>query len=411
MKDLLLHTFARIRLPLLVAALLTSCAGSDIVHQDFGLRLRKDSLQSFAELRSSGDRRADSLFNRYNFVPGSDTRMPRNPSTLRGHIYSLLTLLQPDSCGSDDLTARHFVVFRDTLNFGGGDQTLERIALDHVELVGPQVGLDSNWFEYFNDPLDPNAIREVPRETVFYDPCSDCGCRSLDFAFDCPPGVPCAIECPDRTYQWYMLSLRGGYASYNDEVDINNTTAGKDAFYGSVTAGIRFRGFFDLLNNDTSGRAHWGLGLTFDSGVPLVNSLDAAAESISRPSLMLHFRRQFGRTLCVLPFVYAEAGVAIDAATRDLFSMSLKNSFICNCRETNAELAAIFDSPVVDVAFPFSWGFGIGLDVPLADFMDLSFDIGLRSMAFAETTALFRFDDIPSYRRVSMLLLRAGVTL
>lgn len=397
--------------PVLLAVLLVAatfshaCSGSDVILLDHAVRMNRDTLDA---MRKGDDDTRNILEHVYGRA--KDTNTTRDPGTLRGHVYGVTTMEMPDDCesGADSLNGRKFVMFTDRVHFGKENPPVEYIPLEHVELIGPQVGLDSYWFEVFNDPLNPDGIREVPTIDYLFNPCG-CNCTPLDASIPCPPGIICGLECPDRTYRWYFVELKGAYHVYNDIVDVNRT-ADRDAISYDIAAGIRFRGFFNLLLDDKTDMAHWNLGLHYSSGVPLTNTRDFFEAAEDKPTLMLKLKHQFDRTLCVFPFVYGEGGIAMDGASLDLLDLSLKGSFLCNCEEENAELEQIFNSPAVDISFPLSFGLGVGVDIPVHDRFDISFDLGWRRIAFAETMDLFQSADVPSYRSVSMWVLRGGVT-
>jgi hypothetical protein len=258
----------------------------------------------------------------------------------------------------------------------------EEIPLDYIDLMGPKVGLSANWFENYNNPLDPKAIREVPVDTIVVGvdsmPINNCNCNP-----------PWEIKCPcgKRKFSWSFLELRLGYASYSDRTTPNGTPVGTDAIFGELATGFRFGG-------DRS----WGAGFVYSTGVPMYNTF--LSTKIYRPTIMLHLRKSFDPLVCcIVPFLYGQFGLTVDKMSLDLF-----NTVTCTDCKSKINL------PGLDLSLPLSYGIGIGIDFPILPFMDLSTDIGYRSIGFGESQILGGFSNAPSLRRVNMMLLRFGLT-
>ncbi len=337
---------------------------------------------------SSIDRKDDAVRikkgheNKYSILKDKDgNSYKRDGNTLRGTVFKVIEITQPKSCPVSDTTTyskRYEVLFLDARSKCMSEA--QRIPIEDIDFIGQTEEIKSkfynkykniNWFENFNDPLDPRAIREVPVDSIYISFCPetrDCNCN------------PLGIDCPTCNYKNYFTEIRGGYAVY-DDINVNNPLIGRDSYFGEIAFGYR------------SGKT--GVGLSLSSGVPVYNS--KTGEDIRRPILMLHTRQQFGRVLCMFPFMYAQMGVALDKQSSNIFNFN-------SCDDNDISLPSL--------CFPLSYGFGMGLDVPLPICLfDLSFDIGYKSIAIGESHNTMFYNGVTSSRRVNMLIFRLGITL
>jgi hypothetical protein len=339
-------------------------------------------------------------WDKYNQVEIEGETRERNGSALKGTVLRIETL-KPQAGES-----RTYVVFLDSM----ATEKVERIPIEHIDLIGEKRGLGPNYFEHFNDPLNPRAIREVPHDTI---PVAgppdegkpppetmDCGCGPL-------PGVGVDVYCPfiDCRVDYlsennFFTELKGGYAVYNDVQPAGLGNVARDAYFGELVMGYRFD-------------YHWALGLAWSTGVPLYNSLQAPTEieltddgepvSIYRPTMMLHLKYNFEDKWCMIPFVYGQFGLAIDELSFDLFKITTY------CDDSDCSRAYDYEPPEADVSIPLSFGLGAGVDIPLSCYFDLSFDLGFRSIAFGEQDPFTLFGVLmPQKRRVNMFVFRLG---
>ncbi|MBK7413740.1 MAG: hypothetical protein IPI29_14420 [Ignavibacteria bacterium] len=110
---------------------------------------------------------------------------------------------------------------------------------------------------------------------------------------------------------------------------------------------------------------------------------------------------------CIKPYVYGELGVAIDAMTQASASMALNadcNECVAALREANAD-----GSLGVDWSMPLTFGFGVGLDIPISRRFDFEIDLGYRSVAVGDAYQIMGFSNVPDTRRLGSFQLRLGV--
>lgn len=319
----------------------------------------------------------------------------RNGNTLRGTVVKIVEISAPIDCtpGFEIYETKQYVVFLDSLM--PDTKSLELIPVGDIDLIGPRLGNlppndygNINWFEVFNNPLDPMAIREVPVEKITIS-CKD----SSSIFCGCSPLILPTLKCPDCKYSNYFVELRGGVAAYRDRqlTDFDFTQQvfeGRSAYFFDIAAGYRAE--------------KWALGAVFSTGVPIYNSF--LGEDLQRPFGLLHGRWHFDEFMCMKPFLFGEFGLAIDNISLDLFRVAI-------CPECN-ERIRIEDRRKFDISIPISWGLGAGLDIPLPFcWFDLSFDFGFRSIAIGEYVATSGFSNVPAKRRVNMFFFRLGITL
>lgn len=211
---------------------------------------------------------------------------------------------------------------------------------------------------------DGGIVRKLPSEVLVIET------HARTFA---PPRynpIDVVYPCDDRQreLQWYFAELRG--TMYYAGEDESQSQIGLEAltFAPEIAAGLRF-GHFGI-----------GLGATYFS-----------ARDIARIPVFLHARYQLSAR-CFAPFLYAQLGTVFDDQSED--------------------------SPQADFLFtpsPKILGFGIGIDYPLADWIDLSVDLGYRYLQLPTRVPCDCSDaPVPAeavyYNESHGVLLRAGVT-
>jgi|DewCreStandDraft_4_1066084.scaffolds.fasta_scaffold00109_75 hypothetical protein len=349
------------------------------------------------------------------------TKTDRDGRTLRGTVVGLEVVKYPLKC-PDDSTITEIIwenPFKDQTLWDGnhinilfldskspeGSHNFEKIPLDDVELLRDLVKLPDNEYgnlnlvETFNKPLSPDNIRKVDINIIEVDTCrgnvAPCPCRPISL-----PEIPClwCPICPDRVYSWYFLELRGGYSIFTDR-KTETQYVGRDAFLTEIAAGFRL-----------GSQNEWGIGLAFTYGIKTYNSFKQT--DVSRPTLLLHGRYQTAKDilgLCMKPFIYGQIGIPVDELSLGMIKFDLSNE-CSDCRRYLKDLQASGQLPGVDFSWPISFGIGVGLDFHITSWLDLSFDIGLKSLAFGEELSIAGFDNVPSTRRITMLLFRFGLT-
>lgn len=353
-----------------IGLLISSC--SQFYHQNDAVRIRIDSA--------------------FKYSKNPHTNTYRNGSTLRGTVIKVLKTTQPDSCPTNQYTKlinKTYLVFVDSLS--QNQEKTELIPIEDVVLIGQEQGIPRNkWdniniFENYNNPDGIRELRTVPVDSAFVNECDRvCDCQPIDFSL---PGFD--FDCPPRYYSWFFAELRGGYAVYNDEQ--NNESIGRQSFFGELAAGARM-----------GSKDEWGLGIAVNYGINLYNTYTNT--DIRRAAAMFHGRWQSSEPkflgICMKPFLYGQLGLSIDNLSMDL------TSFYFN-KECQDRMTAYL--PLINLSLPISAGFGFGLDIPVTPIMDISFDIGFRSVTFGETV-LVGGVLAPTGRNVNMFVARAGVT-
>lgn len=262
-------------------------------------------------------------------------------------------------------------------------------------------------------------LREIPVRT------QECDCLPLSV------GLPrISYRCPERVLPPYFVELRGVVLPYTDAPS-RTSRQGFLRYHGEIAAGMRW-----------GAARQWGVGIAYSTPVPLFNSL--RGQLLQRPIALLHLRYQFRtpeqpqRRLripgseaarsaaeetpettpfpellasCFRPFVYANVGISVDRLTLRMARFWLSAKSDCSeCVRFLRDLEAAGRLPEVDFSLPITWGVGIGIEYPLTRWMDLALDLGWRSIAIGEETALLGFTNVPSTRRLNVFRFRAGVT-
>lgn len=182
--------------------------------------------------------------------------------------------------------------------------------------------------------------------------------------------IDLVYPCDDRQRekQWYFVEVRGWAYYVGADESVNAIGIDQFAFGPELTAGFRL-GAFGI-----------GLGATYFS-----------ARDISRIPVFLHARYQLSEA-CFSPFLYAQAGTVFD-----------------NQSETSPRIDGVLGEAAKIL------GIGAGIDLPLADWIDFSIDLGYRYLQLPTRVPCDCSDDpVPAetvyYNESHGVLLRAGVT-
>ncbi|MFM8771181.1 MAG: hypothetical protein ACKOE4_04060, partial [Candidatus Kapaibacterium sp.] len=381
----------------------------------------------------------------HRYVQLASTAANRDGRTLRGVVSHVLIIVDTSGTPVDTVWA-----YRDKF-----DSTLSEtriaIPLRDIELI-PTIFPDIKTGEYRGINLVESyhvtksipTIRELPvqRSDALN---KDCDCEPFSISM----AMEIKLRCYDRDYSRLAVSVLGRASMYTD----GNTVlqAGKVAYGGDVVAGYRF-------GEDM----RWMLGMAFSSGLPTVNagqitptltSLNDLVETVrplalltgryyfmplkqsealkdkERPYLYIDasvgeqkpsaaeeelrrlrsndswFKAVFG---CIKPYMYGEFGMALDAATTGAASLSLDGVQCSDC-VVSLQNAKANGSLNVSWALPISFGLGVGIDIPIAPFLDLEIDLGYRNIAIADGYNLLGFANVPDVRRLNSFQLRFGV--
>jgi hypothetical protein len=381
----------------------------------------------------------------HKYVQLASTAANRDGRTLRGVVSHVLIKVDSANRPVDTVWA-----YRDKYDSTLSDQRIA-IPLRDIELLpsifpgiaaGDHGGI--NLVENYHVTENIPSIRQLP---ILYS-------NALDKPCDCEPfslslALNLKLRCIDRTYSRFTASALGRVAGYVD----GNTVLqqGKLAYGGDVIAGYR-------LGEDM----RWMAGLTLSSGLPTVNAGDIPVTATTlkdlsetlRPLGLLTGRYYFVplakrnslretdttyeyiderggdcstcpdrkevRTIrqqdrwvknvfgCIKPYVYGELGMAFDALTRGAASMALGGPECSDC-VSSLQNAKANGSLNVNWSMPVSFGLGVGIDIPIASFLDLEIDLGYRNIAVGDGYRLLGFTNVPDVRRLESFQLRIGV--
>jgi len=389
----------------ILSLLLYNCSSTQQTEGNFIVRIKQDSCY------------------KYNFVETINGKKIRNCAALKGKVLGITKLIEQQQ-------EKTYVEFIDKTGY-----KKELIPIEAVELVGLSKGLnlDTNWFEYQNNPLDPFIIVEVPIftknvYTVGPPPEINCPCQSLSINIGCkssdcfPPFKITKREiideeapsedcyCLDLSNQktnlnvldeissrWYFGELKFGYGFFNDKLN-NGEEVFSDAFTAEIAFGYRL-GF----------RKQYVLGLSYFAGIPVINSQQSTnqiienIEKINRTAIFIHSKYSFDELFCFYPFIYGQIGFAIDKSSFDLLKLS---TFCKDCRRKLEYEPGSYSAEV-----PISFGLGVGVDFPLSCEYAFSLDLGIKSLAIGEEPDYTLFGYLaPIQRRINLLLFRFGLS-
>ncbi|HRP01444.1 MAG TPA: hypothetical protein PLE30_02240 [Candidatus Kapabacteria bacterium] len=411
-----------------IVALIASCS-SQQVQRDDAVRIKKG------------------IESKYNSNP--NLPIIRNGNTLRGEVLKIQVEIKPDSCPINEFT--HFTTTPYLLFIDSSvknTRKIETIPLSDIDLIGSKLDIPKNkynninYFETYNNPLLPLEIREVPVDTVVLD-CdpTPCPCSEVNIA------VPCltCIDCPERTMTNLFLSFKAGLAFYDDTDKYGNLSSREDALL-DVAVGYRW-----------GQSKRYALGLIYSSGVQTMNMYDTslvlrsalnlygrydllrtrrekAEENISKiklsPNIIYDTVYTYNKELdqnimtivtkvntdynaiikelenvelieersCFNPFIYGLLGLSIDKLSIDLLNINLNK----DCQDQIPNL------PNIDFSLPLNYGFGIGVEYPLSRYLDLSADIGFRSIAYANNIISSGMI-LPINQRTNSIVFRIGL--
>ncbi len=381
----------------------------------------------------------------HRYIQLASTAANRDGRTLRGVVSHVLIMVDTSGNPLDTVWA-----YRDKFDSTLSDTRIA-IPLRDIELIptifpdiktGEHRGI--NLVESYHVTKNIPTIRELPVERSDA-PKKDCDCEP--FSVSMALGIK--LQCYDRDYTRFTMSGVGRASMYTD----GNTMlqAGKVAYGGDVIAGYRF-------GEDM----RWMLGMTFSSGLPTVNAGDITPtlttlndlSETARPLALLTgryyfmplkqsealkhkerpyvyidasigeqkptpseeelrrlrandswFKAVFG---CIKPYVYGEVGMALDAMTTGAASLSLGGVQCSECTVSlqNAKANGSLD---VDWSMPVSFGLGVGINIPIAPFLDLEIDVGYRNIAVGDGLNLLGFTNVPDVRRLESFQIRFGV--
>ncbi len=305
-----------------------------------------------------------------------------------------------------------------------------QIPIAQVQNIARRFGLDTTPYGGW-DFVETYAVTEkIPMVRRIPVRLTRCDCLPLGAEL---PGLQ--WRCPDRKLQWYFVELRGVGLGYTD-FPSRTARQGWVRYSGEIAAGLRFGAF-----------RQWGIGILGSPGVPLYNSF--RSELIRRPYGLLYLRYQFHTELsyrtvqrrlridpaygpqmisaeeeeevlqrtvrspfgCMRPFFYGLLGFSLDRMTLRMARFWVSQKQQCSeCVRFIKDLEASGRLPEVDFSLPLSYGLGVGVEAAVTSWMDIALDLGWRSLAIGEETALLGFQNVPSSRRLHMLVLRAGIT-
>jgi hypothetical protein len=342
------------------------------------------------------------------YMQNPNTKEMRDGRTLRGTVNSIVINSVPASCPLTDATtilSDTLVVFLDK-NSPSEESSYEAIPIADVDLVKDFSDLpfnehgNINIFENFNESEMLKGLREVPVNQNFRDSCDECQCNQFSADIDFDLNFNLDLSCIKRNFLPFFVELRGGYTGYNDNPNLAKKV-GRESWFAEIAAGARF-----------GDKDQWGLGLVFMSGIKAFDSFKN--KDALRPVLMLHGRWQSEKDkfigICMRPFLYGQFGLTIDDLSVSLMKFNFSSG--CeDCKNKIDELSAQGLIPDIDASLPLSFGIGAGVDIPIAPLLDVSVDIGFRSIAFGESVAAAGWENIPTSRRINMLIFRLGFTI
>jgi len=255
-----------------------------------------------------------------------------------------------------------------------------------------------NVFENYNTTEGIRQLRSVPVKNLNFNEC-DCLPLDLDLSIDLP-----GFKCPDRQYAPFFLEARGVASAYSLTTRVSSES---NIGYGlEAAAGIRFGGMNE-----------WGVGLAYSTPIISKNSFTGA--ELNPQPILLHIRYQMSKNvvnllgICMKPFAYGQIGATFDEVSLNLFKLNFAPSNCSSCNQLVQDLQASGQLPEVDFSLPISFGTGVGVEIPLAESLDLGVDLGWRSLAYGElvpSSIVAGFTNVPSMGRINTFRLRFGLT-
>jgi hypothetical protein len=377
----------------------------------------------------------------------------RDGRTLRGYVEFVQILRDTANTPIDTVFA-----FKDKVdNKVTGDGFL--IPMKHIESIPtlfPDLQTDSlggfNLVESFHVTKQIPEIRSLSVIDAINKPCN-CEPFSLGMGLDLSLKLALGIDagiglsCFDRDYSDFWAAGHFRATSFADRV-ISNVIVGDPAidrlqFGGDLTAGIR-------LGEDY----RWALGLTYVQGFATINAGEFKPNDlledlalVSRPLGLLTTRHylvpvknsQKGKKSqnflyvdvygdeenkparekqqsdgilsaifgCMKPYVYNELGFAFDSFSLAALSMSLG----LECDECSQRIFDAQSNGEIDMnwSLPITYGFGVGVDIPIMNNLDIELDLGYRDIAVGDSYSMLGFTNVPGTRRMGTFQLRLGV--
>jgi len=377
----------------------------------------------------------------------------RDGRTLRGYVEYVQIMRDSANNAIDTVFA-----FRDKVNNKPSAKGI-LIPLKHIETIPtlfPGIQTDSlggiNLVESFHVTKNIPEIRTIPLQDALIKNC-DCQPFSLNMGLDVSLRLALGLDagiglsCFDRDYSEFWGATHLRTSSYTDGI-IDNAIYGTSdlarlQYGGDFTVGIR-------VGEDY----RWAFGLTFIQGMQTINAgafdpniLIADMPLVNRPIGLFTSRHYFvpvknsqkGKKSesffyvdvygdesdkpareekegdgilkalfgCMKPYAYNEFGFAFDAASLAALSMSLGlECYDCTIRIKDAQANGDIN---MNWSIPLTYGFGVGVDIPIMDDVDLEIDLGYRDVAVGDSYSLLGFSNIPSTRRLGTFQLRLGV--
>jgi len=278
-----------------------------------------------------------------------------------------------------------FVVFLDKK---ATETQIERINIKDIIFIGQKVDNISpneyqniNIFEKSNDPFLPNSIRTVKVDSI-YVPCPEekpCPCGNISIDYD----LEFDISCPKCQPDWWFLELNYINSIFSDFNFFEADFKFRNVRHFEAAAGFRF--------DKTQ------IGLLYSPWFEVNNYFDDTKEN--KPLLALYGKYKFDPFLCVNPYIYGLLGTAVDKTTFDYIgNKSYQPDNTSSC--------------ISNFGFPLSYGFGLGIDVPIPSCLfNITFDIGYRSLAVGQRQVAPPLDDQLFIRRLDVWNFRIGISL
>lgn len=397
--------------------------------------------------------------NKYAINPNYST--PRNGKTLRGRVVSVDYVTEPDTCPDfNKLVLRKYVVFIDSAN--KADQFEERIPVEDIEPMIAMLNLESDnsdtlYFETYNDPLLPKEVRAFPVNKIVRDCSEPCPCSGFTERKAGHPGMssvprephtPFSFKCPERDLKWWFLSAQYTQNFFSDYVENRKykflSTSGVDATFG-VRLGESYRwniglqysllpktyhqldSFYyhpyvtnlyvkyDLIRNRVY-RSTKKSNVSSLEQIVQYDTVKTMSYDGFRDSVIVVQKVNTSELLkitsnnqgdykdvrpCPNPYIFGGFGLAIDELSRELISMRDLDVY---CAPNLRDLVVKSEA---DIRLPVNFHIGLGLEIPLSSYVDLTLDASYRSVSFGERV-LFRNYTFPARKNIDAVVFRIG---